>query len=199
MPRCKTHPDRESLAECSTCGASFCEECLVAGAHPALCLDCSIAAAGQLVGRQARISHAQEAVAPWKRARRLTWIRAVAICGLILVAGEAATIFLLRPAATDTRGATTTGRRRGERARTVMDTANLLLIRSRLEDEYLRTGTLPESLLELELPPAIEEQVTDGQIQYREADGENFTLSSAASPVPVEGGRSAIAKQESRP
>lgn len=158
------------------------------GAEPALCIECSIAAAGQLVGSEVRTHHAPEAVAPWRKAKRRSWIRTVAVSGLILIAAEAVTILLLRPSAGgsgDAAGATHHG---GAKAQLLMRTADLLLIRSRLENQYLRTGTLPESLLNLELPPEVKEEVADGKIRYEEGEGEGFTLRSSDSPVPIRGG-----------
>jgi len=187
MPRCKTHRNRDSLAECSACGASFCEECLVRGKDPPLCLECSIAEAGKLVGREARSHHAHEAAAPWKETERRSWTRLVVVCGLILIAAEAATIFLLRPAGSGT-GGVSAGVHDAGKARLVMGTADLLLIRSRLEDQYLRTGVLPESLLALELPPQVKSRIAKGQIRYEEEQGRDFTLLSNDSPVPIRGG-----------
>lgn len=188
MPRCKTHTDRESLARCSACGVAYCGECLVEGAEPALCIECSIAAAGQLVGSEVRTHHAPEAVAPWRKAKRRSWIRTVAVSGLILIAAEAVTILLLRPSAGGSGDAAGATHRGGAKAQLIMRTADLLLIRSRLENQYLRTGTLPESLLNLELPPEVKEEVADGKIRYEEGEGEGFTLRSSDSPVPIRGG-----------
>ena len=187
MPSCRTHPERPVRATCSRCGRAFCEECLIPDDSRPTCIECSIAATGGRLRRQALDSHARQAAA--SRAndqRRPTMIHFVIAACLIVAAGEAgAILFLTSP---PKESAPPSAKELTQQAWLAQTTAEVLLLHAGLEAHRRRTGEYPESLTQIvsQLPLPIQNRIDLDKIDYVKYDSGRYrlrTTSAAGTPI----------------
>ncbi len=202
MPSCRTHPERPMRATCSRCGRAFCEECLIADGSRPTCIECSIAATGGQVRRQAINDHARQAAALRETGqRRRSTIQLVIASCLIVAAGEAGAIFFLSSPPKE--NVPRDDREFTQQAWLAQTTAEVLLLQAGLEAHRRQTGEYPESLALIisRLPPPIQNRIHLDKIDYARDDGGRYrlrTTSAAGTPIVLDSGPQESLFEEAR-
>ncbi len=202
MQNCRHHPDRSAAATCSRCEAPICEECIAPGSDPPLCMDCSIAAEGERLGRGLPPPAARPGPPPSRPAIGKGGKAMVAL-GIVIIAVEVGIILLMRP--TPSPAANTAGTAVSpEQQATAQAAGDLIVLQSALEEYKKEHGTYPSSLDEIldRLPEPLQSSLNADAIVYSFDETGNYRIrytSGSPQPLVLERSRNAIVVEEVTP
>ncbi len=176
MPTCANHSDRESVAQCSRCGAYLCQECVAPGDGDVLCFDCSIARAKDELSHQhaARPEPAQQRNGPHRISGPL---RLMLVFGAVIVAAELAIVVFMGPHV-QTRTAATAAAVKPKKQAIAQAGADTLLISQALEAYRKQHNAYPPSLSAIAnaLPPELRATIDDPSTIYTRSSDGRYTL-----------------------